>query len=65
MKEQEHIIIVEDEQKIAELLRDYLVNSNYQVTILNEGTNAVEVIQQKKPDCAILDVMLPGKLPHE
>ena len=61
MKEQEHIIIVEDEQKIAELLRDYLVNSDYQVTILNEGSDAVEVIQRNKPDCVILDLMLPGK----
>lgn len=61
MKEQEHIIIVEDEKKIAELLRDYLVNSDYQVTILNEGTDAVEVIQRNKPACVILDLMLPGK----
>jgi len=61
MKKQEHIIIVEDEQKIAELLRDYLVNSDYQVTILNDGTEAVEVIKRNKPDCVILDLMLPGK----
>ena len=59
--QQEHIFIVEDEQKIAELLRDYLVNANYQVTILNEGTRAVEFIEQAKPDCVILDLMLPGK----
>ena len=59
--QQEHIFIVEDEQKIAELLRDYLVNANYQVTILNEGTQAVELIEQAKPDCVILDLMLPGK----
>lgn len=61
MKEQEHIIIVEDEQKIAELLRDYLVNSGYQVTMLHEGTDAVEVIERHKPACVILDLMLPGK----
>ena len=61
MKEQEHIIIVEDEQKIADLLRDYLVNSGYEVTILNEGTDAVEVIERNKPACVILDLMLPGK----
>ena len=59
--QQEHIFIVEDEQKIAELLRDYLVNANYQVTILKEGTRAVELIEQAKPDCVILDLMLPGK----
>ncbi len=61
MQEQQEIVIVEDEQKIAELLRDYLVNAGYKVTILNEGTNAVEVIERNQPACVILDVMLPGK----
>ena len=61
MQEQQEIVIVEDEQKIAELLRDYLVNAGYKVTILNEGRNAVEVIERNQPACVILDVMLPGK----
>jgi len=55
------LIIVEDEQKIASLLEDYLSNAGYQITILNEGTHAVEIIKQHKPACVILDVMLPGK----
>ena len=55
------LVIVEDEKKIASLLSDYLSNADYQVTILNEGTEAVEVINRIKPACVILDVMLPGK----
>ena len=55
------LIIVEDEEKIASLLQDYLSNAGYQIMTLNEGTNAVEFIQERKPACVILDVMLPGK----
>ena len=58
---QENIIIVEDEEKIAQLLNDYLSNAGYEVTVLNEGGHAVDVIERNNPDCVILDVMLPGK----
>ena len=57
----EQIIIVEDEPKIAQLLNDYLCNAGYEITILNEGVDAVEVIERSQPACVILDVMLPGK----
>ena len=57
----QEIIIVEDERKIAELLRDYLLNAGYQVCILDDGTDAVEVIERNQPACVILDLMLPGK----
>ncbi|MBX2848264.1 MAG: response regulator [Acidiferrobacterales bacterium] len=56
----QQILIVEDEPKIALLLSDYLTSAGYQVTTLEEGTRAVETIKQAKPDCVILDVMLPG-----
>lgn len=56
-----HIIIVEDEVKIAQILVDYLEQDGFQVTALHEGTHAVEIIKAKKPDFIILDLMLPGK----
>ena len=56
----QEILVVEDEPKIALLLSDYLSNAGYKVTTLDEGSSAVEVIKLKKPDCVILDVMLPG-----
>lgn len=55
------VIVVEDEPKIAQLLADYLKRESYQVTILEEGSQAVETIQMRKPDFLILDLMLPGK----
>ncbi|GLP95353.1 response regulator [Paraferrimonas sedimenticola] len=56
-----HVLIVEDEQKIAELLADYLKADGYKVSILLEGTNAVETVQRESLDFLILDLMLPGK----
>ncbi|MBF0574028.1 MAG: response regulator [Desulfamplus sp.] len=55
-----HILIVEDEQKIASLIRDYLEKSNYRVTIIGRGDQAVAQIRKSSPDLILLDIMLPG-----
>ena len=55
------VLVVEDEPKIAQLLVDYLQRDGFQVTVLNEGTDAVELIREREPDFLILDLMLPGK----
>lgn len=57
----QHILIVEDEVKIAQILVDYLQNDGFKVDVLNSGENAVETIQQSNPDFVILDLMLPDK----
>ncbi len=56
----QRILIVEDEVKLAELLRDYLVRDGFAVEILLEGTDAVEIILARKPALVLLDLMLPG-----
>ena len=55
------VIIVEDDKRFAGILQDYANNHGYRSIILNEGTNAVETIREKRPDAVILDIMLPGK----
>ncbi|MEH6592245.1 MAG: response regulator [Halioglobus sp.] len=55
------VMVVEDEPKIAQLLVDYLQRDGFQVTVLNEGTDAVELIREREPHFLILDLMLPGK----
>lgn len=55
------IYIVEDEEKIANILFDYLKKDGYNPHILLEGTNAVESIINGEPDLVILDLMLSGK----
>lgn len=55
------IMVVEDEPKIAQLLVDYLQQDGFTVTVLSEGTEAVEIVRERKPGFLILDLMLPGK----
>jgi two-component system response regulator BaeR len=56
----EHILIVEDERKIAELLKDYLSKARFTVTCLTHGDEAVEKINRTAPALVLLDIMLPG-----
>ena len=55
-----NVLIVEDESKIAELLRDYLVAAGFLVTIVERGDLAVAEVRKKRPALVILDIMLPG-----
>ena len=61
MSRETHVLVVEDEPKIAALLRDYLVAAGYRVSTLERGDGAVEWIRAHAPDAVLLDVMLPGK----
>ena len=54
-----NILIVDDEQTIADLVEVYLKNENYNVFKFNNGQDALNCIENEKLDLAILDVMLP------
>jgi two-component system response regulator BaeR len=60
MTKKHHILVVEDETKIAELLRDYLNAAGFAVTCLFEGNGVVDAVKYNPPDLILLDVMLPG-----
>ena len=55
----EHILIVEDEKKIAELLRDYLVGAGFKVTCHGRGGQVVSYVKKTPPALILLDIMLP------
>jgi two-component system response regulator BaeR len=55
-----HILIVEDEQKIAQLLRDYLEKDGFKTAILGRGDQVAAQVRKKAPDLILLDIMLPG-----
>lgn len=55
------ILIVEDEEKIAQLLADYLQNTGYQTHCIYDGSNVEEWVKAHKPSLILLDLMLPGK----
>ena len=54
------IAIVEDEPKLASVLNDYLVQSDYSTVVYNDGTEALEALQKNAVDLILLDLMLPG-----
>jgi two-component system response regulator BaeR len=55
------ILIVEDEQKLADLLADYLKASGFEVHTLPDAKGADAWVRSNKPALILLDIMLPGK----
>jgi two-component system response regulator BaeR len=55
------VLIVEDEPKIAALLRDYFVQSGYKADVIARGDEAEAFVARHKPELVILDLQLPGK----
>lgn len=54
------ILIVEDETRLRDLVRGYLVQDGFRVLLAGDGISALEVAQREQPDLLILDLMLPG-----
>ncbi len=59
--DQDHVLIIEDDQRLAELTRDYLEANGFQVTLEADGAKGVDRILTLQPDLVILDLMLPGE----
>ncbi len=55
------LILVEDDQRLAELVSQYLENNEFNVTRLADGQGLIEQVRAKQPAVVILDVMLPGE----
>jgi CheY-like chemotaxis protein len=55
------VVIVEDDKNFADILQDYARDHGFKSVMVNEGTNAVQIIKEQQPDAVILDIMLPGK----
>jgi len=57
----ERILIVEDEEKLAGLLRDYLAQEGYEAHVLHRGDEVEDWVRSHPTDLVLLDLMLPGK----
>ena len=56
-----HILIVDDDDKIRDLLKQYLKNNNFFVSTAINALDAEEKLKIVKFDLAIIDIMMPGK----
>ena len=54
-----HILVVEDEQRLARLLRRVLLEERHTVDLIHDGTTALELALGKTYDLILLDLMLP------
>lgn len=57
---QQLVLIVEDEVKLAHVLRDYLINANYKVECLYDGIEVEPWVKANSPNAIVLDLNLPN-----
>jgi two-component system, OmpR family, alkaline phosphatase synthesis response regulator PhoP len=55
-----HLLIVEDDRDIADLIRHYVVRAGHTADVLSSGTEVLPRIRTRRPDLLVLDLMLPG-----
>ena len=55
------ILVVEDESKIARLVRDYLEHAGFEVVAASDGEVALAETRRARPDLVVLDLGLPGR----
>lgn len=55
-----HVLVIDDDIHIGDLLQDALEGEGYQVTRAYSGTEALLSLDRERPDLALLDLMLPG-----
>ena len=53
------IMVVDDEKNICELMRLYLEKEGFAVTVAYNGSDAISLIRQSRPDLVLLDIMMP------
>ena len=60
MKKHLCIMVVDDEQEILRLLKRILESEGYDVALAPNGSSALVLLEEHRPDLVILDIMMPG-----
>jgi two-component system phosphate regulon response regulator OmpR len=55
------VLIIDDDEKLCKLLKEYLEDNGFKVIALADGSNVKKTLQKELPKMVILDIMLPGK----
>jgi two-component system, OmpR family, response regulator len=61
MHEDPHILVVDDQREICDVVQDYLSNEGYRVSVANDGATMRRIMAQNAVDLVILDLVLPGE----
>ncbi len=60
-RERPRVLLVEDDERLSELVRSYLDSNGFEVSVEYRGDRVLERVQQGRPDLLILDLGLPGQ----
>lgn len=60
-KDRPKVLLVEDDQRLSELVRSYLESNGFQVCVEFRGDRVFERVQNERPDLVVLDLGLPGQ----
>lgn len=60
MRRSNHILVVDDEEDVRDLLRRFLTRRGYEVDTAADGEAALEAVAEDKPDIVLLDIKLPA-----
>lgn len=60
MTSKQRVLVVDDERKIVDMVRDYLDAVGFEVETASEGKSALSRIQDNPPNLLVLDIMMPG-----
>lgn len=55
------ILVVDDNEDNAHIIRDYLEAKGYPISVAYNGDEAMELFEKEKPQLVLLDVMMPGR----
>src|SRR5687768_16170785 len=55
------ILVVDDNEDNAHIIRDYLEARGYPISVAYNGDQALELFEKEKPSLVLLDVMMPGR----
>jgi len=61
MNKDKTVLVVDDQPGLVRLVRDNLETLQFKVIAASEGTKALDIVENEKPDLVILDIMLPGQ----
>ena len=55
------ILVIDDDGKFLEIMREYLENEGYEVLVASDGEIGADIYRENKPDLVITDVIMPEK----
>lgn len=55
------IVLIEDEEVLAKILRKEFVNAGFKMVLRRDGVSGLAAIRKEKPDLVLLDLLLPGE----